>query len=162
MTVFWVAVPCGLVVYRRFRAEHCLLHQDSLKMEAVSASETPVSIQLTIRRSIPEEIAVEQHTNQLIISKQSSLASITQHLLLYFTTLYNYTGYVHLNLTTANNVKSVTEDRWSNISQSFKPTSAYRHSEKTTQSRQIQDRNTDLLNGRRSADHLTAALGRRL
>jgi hypothetical protein len=48
MTVLWDVAPCSLVdIYRRFRR--------ALMMEAVSTSETLVSVYQTTRRNIPED-----------------------------------------------------------------------------------------------------------
>jgi hypothetical protein len=74
MGVFWNVVPCSLVdTDRRFRGAYCLHHQDEiltdvsevlttsiirsivLMMEAVSTSESSVSIYQTTRRNIPED-----------------------------------------------------------------------------------------------------------
>jgi hypothetical protein len=58
MTVFWDVAQCSLIdIDRRFRGAYCLTHGalNTLLMEAVSFSETSVSIHQTIRCNIPDD-----------------------------------------------------------------------------------------------------------
>jgi hypothetical protein len=54
-TVFWVILPCKIIVERRFRGTYCLHHHSSLMMEAVRTYETSVDNYFT-RQYIPETI----------------------------------------------------------------------------------------------------------
>jgi hypothetical protein len=66
--VFWVILPCKMIVDRRFRGAYCLHHQpssgiySSLMMEAVRTSETLVDNNFT-RQYNPEDNS-EHHTRR--------------------------------------------------------------------------------------------------
>jgi hypothetical protein len=59
--VFWVALPCKMIVDRRFIGAYCLHHQE-LMMEAVRNSETSVDNHFT-RQYNPEDSS-EHHTRR--------------------------------------------------------------------------------------------------
>jgi hypothetical protein len=58
--VFWVILPCKMIVDWRFRGMYCLHHQGSLMMEAVRTSETSVDNHFTWQYN-PEDNS-EHHT----------------------------------------------------------------------------------------------------